>query len=347
MSFIDDLFGTKKKIESAVLIDVGAESVGGAYVCAAGDALPEVLYTRRLPVEAHSGEHREAAMLRALKILGDTLVLEGAPVLARTTGTGAADSIVVSIDAPWQETSVRTERFEQDAPFFFTKSLVVETLKKTGLTAEGKLLVDESIIGTILNGYETRDPYGKVAHRATVVVLTSFIDTKVAKDVSELLQGVYHTKRILPIAGSSLHCQAMHIAFPHERDALIVDATGPLTTIALLRRGLFVSISEVPAAPSLTKWVEHITAELSGIGKQYPLPRTIFLVARESELPALGKKLEEANLGELWLSDNPPKIVSVLASHIAGLVRQATTTPPDFVLLLMTLFWRHSLEEGG
>jgi len=347
MSFLDGLFGTTERTASAVLIDVGAESVAGAYVCATGNALPEVLYTCRLPVKAHSGEHRTAAMVRALQILGDTLVREGAPVLARTTGTGSADSIVVSIDAPWQETSVRTEHFEQNAPFVFTKKLVVETLKKTGLTAEGKLLVDESIIGTILNGYETRDPYGKIAHRATVVVLTSFIDTAVAKSVSETLQSIYHTKHILPIAGSSLHCQAVHLVFPHERDALIFDATGPLTTIALLRRGLFVSISEVPAATSLAEWMENVVTELADVGKRYPLPRIIFLVAREPEVSSLSKKLASANLGGLWLSDSQPKIVSVRSDHIVGLVRQVTMAPPDFILLLLTLFWWHSLEDEG
>ncbi len=345
MSLLGGFFDTKKKVESAVVIDVGAESVGGAYACLTEGELPSVLYTCRLPVEAHAGETREKAMLRALKILGDTLVLEGAPVLARTTGNGSAGSIIVSIDAPWQKISVRTEHLESEAPFIFTRNLVEEKLKKTAAAATGKVLVDESVIGTILNGYETREPYGKIAHRASVVVLTSFIDEDVAGDIASTLHSTYHTKNILPIAGSSLHCQAMREAFPHERDALIVDATGPVTSIALVRKGLFVAIVEVPGADAAEAWLTHVKTELAEFGRRYPLPRTIFLLAPETQAIHLRDKLNTANLAALWLSDNPPKIIPVLASHLVGLVRQVTTASPDLLLLLMALYWQHSLGE--
>jgi len=347
MSFLKDLFHDKKKGESVVLIDIGTGSVAGAYAHYGEGELPVLLYTRRLPIEVRADEPRDQAMIRALAILGDTLIREGAPVLSRATGSGSADAILVSIDAPWQETSIRTESFEQETPFVFTKSLVVSTLEKTKIKAQGKMLADESIIGTILNGYETRDPYGKKAHRAALIVLTSLIDEHVAKSITSTLQGMYHTRDILTIAGSSLRYQAMQKAFPHERDALILDATGPLTSIALVRKGLFVSITEVEVSDTDTvdSWIERVRNELAELAKRFPLPRTIFLLAREAEVSALRETLDAANLGELWLSDNPPKIVSVLASHIVGLVRQTTAATPDLLLLLMALYFQHRTPE--
>ncbi|MBU6388320.1 hypothetical protein KGQ72_00340 [Patescibacteria group bacterium] len=345
MSFAD-FFRDEKKSESVVLIDIGAGSVAGAYAQYVEGELPAILYTARLPIEPWEDELHEKAMLRALQALGDTLIREGAPALARATGSGSASAILVSIDAPWQKTSVRTEVFEQGEPFTFTRSLVAAALKETSVAAPGQMLADESIIGTILNGYETNDPYGKRAHRASVVVLSSFIDEAVANNIIALLRGIYHTKRILPIAGSSLRFQAMQRAFPHERDALIFDATGPQTSVALLRKGLFVSISEVPATDTVEDWVVQVGDELAKLAGQYPLPRTIFLLARESEVDVLRQALDTTDLAKLWLSDNPPKIVSVLASHIIGLVRQATTTPPDLLLLLMALF-HHKRDLGG
>ena len=345
MSFFADLFRAKEKVESAVLIEVSTKSVAGAYARYAEGAMPAVLYTRRFPVEVRENELQEKAMLRALTMLIDTLIREGAPILMRSAGRGSADVVLVSIDAPWQKTSVRTEYFEQKTPFIFSRSLVMTAIEQTGVKAPGKLLVDESIIGTILNGYETRDPYGKKTSRAAVVVLTSLIDEHIARHITSTLESAFHTRNVLPIAGSSLRCQALQRAFPHERNALILDATGPQTSMALLRKGLLVSINEVFGTDASHEWVEAIKTELAELSKRYPLPRTIFLLAREPDTAALERTLEEGHLEKLWLSENPPKIAPVAAGHITGLVRQLAAAPPDLELLLMALFRQHRFSE--
>lgn len=346
MSFLGALFHTKNTAESVVLIDIGTNSVAGAYVRYTEHESPVLLYTRRVPIEIRAGEPHGRAMLRALKVLGDILITEGAPVLARTAGSGSVNTILVSIDAPWQETSVRTEHFERNTPFIFTKSLVVKALEKTAIAVPEKLLADESIIGTILNGYETTDPYGKKAHRATVIVLTSLIEEKIAASILSLLKSLYHTKHIQFISGSSLRYQAMRAVFPHARNALILDATGTLTSIALVRNGFFVALSEVAnSATDNETWVHQVADECAEIAKNYPLPRTIFLLARESEVSSLQKKLTAANFGSLWLSDNPPKIVSILASHLSDSLRHLTTASPDLLLLLMTKYYQHHDPE--
>lgn len=329
-----------------MLIDVGADSVAGAYVSYTEGEQPVLLYARRLPIEIHKDEPNETAMLRALGVLGDALIREGAPVLMRATGSGHNDQVLVSVDAPWQTTSVRTEYLEQKDPFIFTKWLVNEALKRTSTAPTGQFLADESIIGTILNGYETREPFGKEARRASIVVLTSLIDAHVAESIHTSVRSLYHTKNILSIAGNSLRYQAMRITFPYERDALILDATGPLTTIALVRRDLLIDVVEIlnPAADS-SAWLKKISGEFTKLAELFPLPRTIFLLARESEASPLREALDTANLGSLWLSENPPKIVSVLASHLAGSIRQETTTTPDLPLLLMALYWSRRAHE--
>lgn len=344
MSFVS-LFHNKKKSESVVLIDINADSVAGAYAHYRDGELPVILYTRRFPVEAREGEPQERAMLRALAVLGDTLIREGAPILSRATGSGSNDAILVSIDAPWQKTSARTEHLEQETPFVFTKDLTATMLEKTRTIAPEELLVDESIIGTILNGYETREPYGRKAHRADIIVLTSLIEESVARDVISIFRGVYHTKHITPIAGSSLRYLAIQEAFPHENDALILDVAGSTVLIALVRKGLLVAIAEASGVDTADVLTQNVKNELIELAKQYPLPRTIFLIARESEVAALRQTINIANLGKLWLSDNPLKIVFVLSSHIVGFVRQTNAAQPDLHLLLMALYYQHCVRE--
>lgn len=327
------------------MIDIGADSVAGAYVVYAKGEAPTLLYTRRLTVEMREGEPGDKSMLRALKILADALVREGAPILSRATGSGASDAILVSINAPWQKSSVRTERFVDDREFTFTKSAVNGLLEKTEVKVPRHMRVDETVIGTILNGYKTQDPYGKKAHRASIIVLTSFVNEFIAKNAMAILQGVFHTKNIQPLAGSALRFQTILRAFPHERDALILDATGALTSIAFVHRGLFIAITEVPDTDNPRGWMERVGVQLAELANHYPLPRTIFLLAQESEMPSLRKKLDEGDLGKFWLSDNPPKVVPVLPSHMLGFVRMATAAAPDVPLLLATLFHDRRVYE--
>lgn len=324
-----------------MLIDIAADSVAGAYARYTEGETPALLYTRRLPIETRKDEPCELAMLRALEILGAELIHDGAPILLRATGSGNAETILVSVDTPWQETSVRMEHFERRNPFVFTKSIVATALEKTSVVPPGKILADESIIGTILNGYETHDPYGKKIHRASLIILTSLIDKHISDSIISTLRGLYHTKHILHIAGNSLRYQAMRGAFPHEREALILDVTGPLTSIALVRRGLFVALAETPPAAGNHSWIDNVIGELSKLAEQYPLPRTIFLLARESEVTSFRKMLDTTSIRELWLSDNQPKIVPVLASHMSGLIRQTNAANPDVQLLLMALYYQH------
>lgn len=281
MSFLN-LFRDTKKSQSVVLINVSTDSVAGAYALYKESEAPTLLYTRRLPLEMREGEPREQAMVRALATLGNELIREGAPILMRSTGSGNAGTILVSVDSPWQETKVRTESFEREKPFTFTKSIVTTAIEKTSVVPSGKFLADESIIGTVLNGYETHDPYGKQVRRALVTVLTSLVQKDVSDAIVSTLRGLFHTKHILIISGGSLRYQAIRTAFPHERK---------------------------PDASSLKQ------------------------------------AIEAADAGKLWIPGFPPKVVPVLASHIAGAVRQATTTPPDIQLLLMALYFRHHTPE--
>lgn len=341
MGFLSTIFHSPEK-ESLILIDVSAGSVAGAYAHYREGKPPVVLYTRRVPIEVRPQEPHERAMLRALEALGSALVAEGAPILARYSGSGSAGKILLSVDAPWQETKVRTEQFERATPFVFTKSMVATALEKTAVAAPGMVLADETIIGTTLNGYQTREPYGKKVHRSAVIILTSFIHEKVWVSVIAALRKLFHTKNIFSIAGNSLRYQAMRRAFPHERNALIFDILGPLLSIAFVRNGFLVAVSEIPdsvSARDTGAWTERVIGELTELAKRYPLPRTIFLLAPAQDIPALTETLAAANLGKLWLSDNPPAIVPVAASHLNGLVEQAAPAPPDLPLLLMALYW--------
>jgi hypothetical protein len=329
MGLFSNLSRKKKYAESVVLIDIGTDSIAGAYARFAENETPTLLFARRLSIVIRENEQHERAILRAIDILGNELIREGAPILMRATGSGSADTILVSIDASWEEINLRTEKLERESSFIFTKSIVDTILKNTATAPHEKTIANESIIGTMVNGYETLNPYGEEIHRASFTVFSSFIDKNISESIISALRGLFHTEHILLIAGRSLRSQAMRAAFPHEHDALLLDVIGPMASITLIRKNLFAAIA----------------GEFAGLEEHYPLPRVIFLLAHESEISSRQRTLAAMPSEKLWLSEHPPKIVPVLASHVAGLVRQTTTAPPDLQLLLMALYYQHHSSE--
>ncbi|MFH1178165.1 MAG: hypothetical protein V1711_00355 [bacterium] len=343
MGLFGNLFHNKKRAESVILINIETESVTGAYARFVENETPALLYTSHVSVETRTGEQLERAILRALEILGNNLIKDGAPILMNATGSGGSETIFVSIDTPWQETTIHMENFERERPFVFTKNMVSNALEKTSIIPPEKFLADESIVGAILNGYETHNPYGKKTHRASVVVLTSFIDTKFFESIITALRSIFHTENISAISGRSLRYQAIQIVFPHERESIIIDVTEPSTSIAIIRKNLFSTLVEVPNSDTKNQsLIRTITNEFTKLAKIHSLPRTIFLLAQESKISSLRQMLISTNFDSFWFSNNPPKIVPVLAGHISGLVRQTIASPPDLQLLLMALHYQHS-----
>lgn len=337
MALFDALFG-KPESKTVALIDLTPVSVAGAFAHYKEGSTPLLLYTRRLPVTRHRDEAPEDAMLRALTVLGEALVREGGPVALRATGSGSPAEVLVSIDAPWQEVSVRTERIERDRPFTFTDSLVRTVLDRTRTEIVGKKLSNESIIGTTLNGYETRKPYGKKAQRATLIILTSYIDEAVVDTITEQIQGFFHVRNVRSVAACSLRSEAIRGAFPHESDALMLDISSVAISVALIRGGFLAAVTTLARNPHQAAWVPDVLAQFAEFAKQFPLPRTIFLVAPEETVGALKSALSAAALSAFWLSDNPPAIISVLPGHVSGLIHVAAAAVPDLSLMLMALY---------
>lgn len=342
MSFLRNLFRTTQK-ESVALINVGANSVTGAYARYVGKELPEILYRCHLPIEIQSGEEHGQAMLRSLEEIGTLLDREGIPALMRATGNHVVDEVLVALDFPWQETQVHVENIAKENDFPFTKRLVAETVQKVTPATPGKVFVDTSIMGTVLNGYEVHEPYGTRAKHVKFYILTSLVDQKVSEAIVSMMQNLYHTKRIRLISGASLRYQAMRYALPHERDVLIVDATGSLPEVALVRKGILVAVSETPegSATKNAAQADDFQRGFAELAKNYPLPRTIFLLARDADISVMKQALESINFSALWLSETRPKITPILTNHLSGLIRQMTTVSPDLPILLMALYRKH------
>ena len=345
MTWFGKLF-KKNNAESVALIEVGPDSIAGGFLYTKDGHPPLLVYANRSPIAPTEGEDRIGAVARTLSVLGEGLIRDGAPLLMRAAGSGRIDTVLVSVKAPWQETRVRSEKIERTEPFQFTRTLLNTALAKSAETPPGRLLADEIVVGTILDGYETRASLGKRASRVSILILSSFIDQPLSEAIAANLRKLFHTESIRFVAAAALRYEALRALFPHEEDYLMVDVAGDAIVTALVRRGLLSAVEHAVSATPQEKdgWLTALKATLEAITKRYPLPRKFFLITGEAERASFKEKIELAPFTSLRLSEEPPMVISVAPAQFPEQVTLGDAVPADLGLELMATFLRKLKE---
>ncbi|HWU24382.1 MAG TPA: hypothetical protein VN086_01345 [Candidatus Paceibacterota bacterium] len=232
----------KHSSSSMVLITIGSSACSGAYVEYKTGDQPTIHYNTRHVIESRDGEDLKTAMLRTLDMVGTDLIEIGAPTLRRETGSGSVDGVLISIAGPWQETKVRTETVQPGTPFTFTRHMLSEIVASHANVSENRVSFGESVIATILNGYDIADPFGKKANRAEVVILSSSLDKDVTEQIRNRIRKLYHTHSISFTAFAPVTYAVLRDLYPHERDFLVLDVATEDTDLAFVKAGLLVDV---------------------------------------------------------------------------------------------------------
>lgn len=274
-------------------------------------------------------------MERTLDQVAQMLENEGLPTLSRAAGSARLDEALVSIDAPWQESVVRIEELSAPAPFTFTKRTLAEMLDRShaALAAGTGRRIEQHVISTRLNGYETQRPFGARARRAALTILASSVSPDIAEAIGTIVRRRFRAAHARYAAGPALRYRALTAVFPHERDALIFDVSAPIGVLMLLRNGVLTAIQGFSTGEGSSAAAEHALGVLAA---SYPLPRTALLIAEAGDAAREVERLQ-AMLGALWLSDGPTRVIPISrlpAAHVAI----APEAPPDIRLALLARY---------
>jgi hypothetical protein len=330
-------FGARR-VTTAAVVDVAADSVGGACI-----VLPEgepalIAYAERAPIAPRAGEPEGAALLRALSSACELLGRAGGPALARAAGSGAPGKIIAVVGAPFEEPRLRIERLHaEDGSFLFDQSVLKAAMRRASRESPAKVIVDEAMVAAFLDGYRIRSPWGRSARRASIVLLSSSIDSAIAAPLGEALRKTYHTRDIKIASGALAFCRALEILFPHEGDYIAVVARGGTASLILIREGVFYALTTARLVHDLPG---ALLAALRELATQSPLPHALFIVAKAEEREALKAAFADARFAALWLSDEPPRLLPVLPEHLqlSGKLKVAGDAPADLFLGLLALF---------
>ncbi len=238
------LFGHRRK-RTVVLIDVGSASISGAYACVEKDCHPIIYYSTHAPISLRDDLSPEDAVAQALAKVTKNLLTVGAPIVSRHTNKKICmDRIIISIAAPWQDVRIQEQQKTEKKSFRFTKSVMDDIVKKLfAQTARGRIITNSMVVSIMLNGYSVTNPFGIKTKEVKMVVLGSYITKEIVKRVTDIVTEAFHTENVEITAFAPIVYSVLRSLYPDEKNMLIIDITGEMTDVVLIKNGLLADIT--------------------------------------------------------------------------------------------------------
>lgn len=256
------VFGsTSAKRDSLVaVIDVGSSSVGGAIVhIPAQDSKEKATILSSARVEMSLGdrinfERFTKSMYGALDEVLATL---------QKAEKKSVNSVVCSLASPWYLSHTRHEHIEYDKPFAFSSTILNKTLQdyrerlekkydgseshQDSDSPEGAGVVTEvQAVSVKLNGYETSRPYGVSAKRADIALYASVSQRSMIEALEKKMTHALRPKKVLFHSFPLVVFAVLRDVVSDKRDFLLLDVSGEVTDVALIKQGVIEEIVSFP-----------------------------------------------------------------------------------------------------
>lgn len=249
------LFSTPPKTERLVAIfDIGSGSVGGAIarIPLDGKSIPSIIQSARTEIVFQNE-------LNFTVFLADMLTaLTATATELYKSKVGAPEEIICVMASPWYLSETRTIKMSRENSFVFTKRLAEELFqkeltqvkemyqKKYGGVESAPSVIEHQTLGISLNGYTIADPFGKRTRSLEMNMVISLSPKVCLEGIQKALSPIYHST---PISFSSFTV-ASYIAvrdrYIGTDSYLLVDISGEITDIGVVRRGILTEVLSFP-----------------------------------------------------------------------------------------------------
>ena len=351
-------FLNNKSLERIAFVDVSSSSVRAAYALMAPGKPVRIVYETKIGIEGAGATVGDTPMLRALDAALRDLRSEGGPLLRKAAGSGSASRVVASVCAPWQHTALRVETIIEEKPFTVNEGHIRSAFGKAP-PAPGHIQTEETVVATLLNGYETGKPVGKRAVRAEIIVLSATMGEETYAIMRRTLAGLAESHQVAFSTFASVSYRSLRSAFPHQEDFLTVRVSGEASEFCFVKRGFPISTGAVAeglnsfsraaresgisaygeAGPEKgiidrsrsaalhgkleeaeKAWVAETRETLRSLAASHALPRTVFLLTDDEARGFVTRLLDAPELHSLWLSDEPLSIVALDSRHFSSFI---------------------------
>lgn len=261
----------KEEKELALVFDIGSSSVGGAVFEIQKGGIPKIILSIREPItlEEKIDTNRFLFLtIKSLEVVASRICL---------MGIGKPSKIFCVLSSPWYASQTRIIKLEKNTPFVFTSKLADDLIKKeVGLFEEEHLakfsdtdnkirIIEFKSMKTMLNGYETPNPFEKKAKKIEMTVFISMSGEKVLKKIEETIFRHFHS---VEIKFSSFVMASFAVArdmFIKQEDFLLVDIGGEITDIAMIKKNILGDSISYPLGPNfiIRKVADSLKCSLS------------------------------------------------------------------------------------
>ncbi len=252
-------FGKKEKEELVLIVDIGSASVGVAIATLSREGTPLIHMVAREDMvfqeELNTSRFRKS-LTDALSKVMNQLVPVHMPEIIKKTGLSLPVRAYVVFSSPWHASETRTVSSAQDTPFRMTEEMMerivkreIDSFERTGLPAQigGAFSVSEKhVMRVALNGYETKEPFGKEARTLDLGIFLSVIPQPVLDDVKGAIEKSY------AISKYSFHSFPFVVfdvvrGFATAPDQfLIIDVGGEVTDVSLVADRVLLETATFP-----------------------------------------------------------------------------------------------------
>lgn len=171
--------------------------------------------------------------------------------------------VLITLSAPWVISQTRHIEYRKKSPFVCTKKLIDELIEKeiayveahelTSFGAFGKdgKIIEKQISHISLNGYATKDPFGKKTDSLTLSLTLTITPKLILDQFLEIVRRIYGTRSIGFTSRLFSTYVFLRDYYQLSSDAWLIDFGNEMTDIAFLKDTAIVSHQSFPLGSSL------------------------------------------------------------------------------------------------
>ena len=249
----------KSKKEINLIIDIGSGSIVVAVVsvCSDPNIVPEILYTNRKEIKYYGGLNSRRFLFSMINAFEEALTDLQKNFISISKNIINIKETHCFFSSLWHISQTRVLTNENGKDTKIIKSLINRIVEKESkifetstlkgdinISAEDIQIIEKKIMQIKLNGYETSEPYSKMAKTLEINFFISAVSKKVIKILEESFFRFFNNKIIQYHTFINTAFVTLRDINPTINDYLFLDISGEITEIAIIKNGvLFDSIS--------------------------------------------------------------------------------------------------------
>ncbi|MFT7327902.1 MAG: hypothetical protein ACI870_000073 [Crocinitomicaceae bacterium] len=178
------------------------------------------------------------------------------------------DEIVINVAVPWSSSQKRNLVYSSKKAFLFTHELSTKLIHQDSelsfdinidYAGHDVELIQRKNLEVYGNGYPMRNPIGKEVSDIEIHFLTSVMSSGTKNIFTDIIERVFHrTPRF--ISNTFVQYQELRVLLPHVDNAVIVDISGEVTEMIVVKEDNLLHIGSIPVGTQGI--IRHLSDEL-------------------------------------------------------------------------------------